>query len=222
MNQYFITGTDTDSGKTVAAKAVLDSLRSGGYETLAMKPVASGCHQHQQQWRNIDAEILREAMTLNCDYSLTNPYAFEPAIAPHIAAAEANVEISVEVLRQAHRKLLDRNPDALVIEGAGGWKLPLSETRMMPEFVAAIDAQVILVVGLKLGCLNHALLSAQAILADGLSIAGWIAVNTQPQPMPYLAQNLETLRRSLPAPCIGELPYLSDWQQQDLSRYIKI
>ncbi|MGM0525421.1 MAG: dethiobiotin synthase [Pseudomonadota bacterium] len=222
MKQYFITGTDTDSGKTVAAKAVLDSLKKRDFKTLAMKPVASGCHQHKQQWRNIDAETLREAMTLDCDYSLTNPYAFAPAIAPHIAAAEANVEISVEVLKQAHQQLLGMNPDALVIEGAGGWKLPLSHTLMMPEFVATIDAQVILVVGLKLGCLNHALLSAQAILADGLSIAGWIAVNTQPQPMPYLAQNLETLRRSLPGPCIGELPYLPDWQQQDLSRYIKI
>ncbi|RUO77599.1 dethiobiotin synthase [Idiomarina seosinensis] len=222
MKQYFITGTDTDSGKTVAAKAVLDRLKNVGYKTLAMKPVASGCHQHQHQLQNVDAETLREAMTLDCDYSLTNPYAFEPAIAPHIAAAEAGVKISAEVLKRTHQQLLTMDPDALVIEGAGGWKLPLSETLMMPEFVAAIDAEVILVVGLKLGCLNHALLSAQAILADGLSIAGWIAVNTQPQPMPYVEQNLETLRRCLPAPCIGELPYLADWQQQDLSRYIKI
>lgn len=227
MKRYFISGTDTDAGKTVAAKALLDKLKQQNHQTLAMKPVASGCQWQTNevaagQWQNADALILREAMTLVCDYSLTNPYAFQPAIAPHIAAAQAGREITLSQLRQTFEALARMQPDALVIEGAGGWQLPLSDSLFMPEFVKTVEAEVILVVGLKLGCINHALLSAQAITASGVNLAGWVAVDTHAETMAYRSENMATLRQHIGAPCLGEVPFRANWQEQDLSEFITV
>ncbi len=218
--RYFITGTDTDAGKTVAAKALLDALNQQQLQTLAMKPVASGCEWQQDRWMNADARVLRAAMSMECDYPLTNPLAFEPAIAPHIAAQLAAIEITSERLQQSLTEVLALQPDALVIEGAGGWELPLSRTYTMPEFVQTSGAEVILVVGMKLGCLNHAVLSARAITADGCKLAGWIAVDTGAEPMPFRQQNIDTLQQRLNAPCLGEIPHTPDWQQRNLSQYL--
>lgn len=217
---YFVTGTDTDAGKTVAAKALLDHLNHHGLSTLAMKPVASGCRWQQQRWVNDDAQALRAAMSLSCPYELSNPFAFEPAIAPHIAARQAATDITLAALMNTVSDLRALQPQALVIEGAGGWELPLAEDLSMPAFVKACDAEVVLVVGLKLGCLNHAALSERAILADGLKLAGWIAVDTGPQAMPYRAENVATLSKRLKSPCLAELPFVASWQHQDLSSYV--
>lgn len=230
MKSYFISGTDTDAGKTVVAKALLDKLKQLGQQTLAMKPVSAGCDWvpdatdgvAEGQWQNSDALILRQAMTMNCDYALTNPYAFAPPIAPHIAAAEAGRPITLAQLLTGFEQLVKMQPDALVIEGAGGWLLPLGDDLYMPDFVKRINAEVILVIGLKLGCLNHALLSARAITAAGIKLAGWVAVDTQPQAMDYRGENVAALRQHLNAPCLAELPYLINWQQQDLSELISL
>lgn len=221
MNKtYFVTGTDTDAGKTVAAKALLDYLNHHGLSTLAMKPVASGCRWQNQSWINDDARALRAAMSLSCPYALSNPFAFEPAIAPHIAAHQAGTDITLARLMSTVNELQALQPQALVIEGAGGWELPLSDTLRMPTFVKACNAEVILVVGLKLGCLNHALLSERAIVADGLKLAGWIAVDTGPEVMPCRDENVATLTKRLKSPCLAELPFVADWQHQDLSSYL--
>lgn len=224
----FVTGTDTDAGKTVATKAILDSWRQQNLATLAMKPVASGCEWHNQ-WVNSDALIHRQAMTMDCPYSLSNPYAFEPAIAPHIAAQEAGVEIKLEHLLESYQQLCQLAPDRIVIEGAGGWQLPLSAQLMMPEFVQALNAaksvnentEVVIVVGLKLGCLNHAMLTEQAIKACGLKVAGWIGCHSSPEPMPYLAANLTTLEQCLEAPKLGIIEHTLNWQNSDLSCALK-
>lgn len=221
MKKYFITGTDTDAGKTVAAKAVLDRLAVQQLQTIAMKPVASDCVATEAGLRNADAETLRAAMTLSADYQLTNPYAFAEPIAPHIAAANSRQVIKKSVLLQAYQQLLARQPDAIVVEGAGGWLLPLSDALMMPDVVSAMQAEVILVIGLKLGCLNHALLSAQAIQHQGLRLKGWISVNTDARSMPYQAANIETLRQHIDAPPLGHIDYCADWQQQNLAKYLQ-
>jgi dethiobiotin synthetase len=220
MKSFFVTGTDTDAGKTVAAKALLNYFAGQRLSTLAMKPVASGCFKQRGRWVNDDALALREVMTMDCDYSLTNPYSFEPAIAPHIAATEQNIEITEQVLIGAFNDVRALKPDVVVIEGAGGWELPLSDTLSMPTFVKQTNAEVVLVVGLKLGCLNHAVLTERAIRADGMRVAGWVAVDTQSAEMPYREQNIATLTRRLTSPCLGILPYTPDWRGRDLSTYI--
>lgn len=217
---FFITGTDTDAGKTVASKALLDTIAARGLSSLAMKPVASGCQQQNGRWVNDDALTLRQAMTMSCDYELTNPYAFEPSIAPHIAAAQAHAEITQRGLNKALADIRALQPDILIIEGAGGWELPLSEDLTMPDFVKQANAEVIVVVGLKLGCLNHAVLTERAIIADGLAVAGWIGVDTQPTAMPFKQENLATLERRLSSPCLGVLPYIPNWRDADLSPHI--
>ena len=218
---YFITGTDTDAGKTVAAKAMLDHLNYHGHRTLAMKPVASGCEWQDNRVINADAAVLRKTMSEHCPYELTNPYTFRPAIAPHIAAALEHTPIKLDVLIQALTQLKSYRPDSLVIEGAGGWELPLGEDLTMPAFAEAANASVVIVVGMKLGCLNHAVLTERAVIDDGLTVAGWIAVDTQADKMAFRDENIKTLKQRLRSPCLGEIPYIPDWAQQNLAEYLQ-
>ncbi len=222
MKVYFITGTDTDAGKTVVTQAVLQHLADKGLKTLAMKPVASGCEWDGERWINSDAVNARRHMTLECDYSLTNPYAFEPAIAPHIAAEEAGVSLSLEGLLKHFKQLADLNPDAIVVEGAGGWLLPLSEQLMMPEFVKAINAEVILTVGMKLGCLNHAMLTEQAIFSSSVPVLGWITNQPTVEPMARLEQNITTLKHRMATAQLGSIAFDTDWQQCALGSRVQL
>lgn len=222
MKVYFITGTDTDAGKTVVTQAVLQHLADKGLKTLAMKPVASGCEWDGERWINSDAVNARRHMTLECDYSLTNPYAFEPAIAPHIAAEEAGVSLSLEGLLKHFKQLADLNPDAIVVEGAGGWLLPLSEQLMMPEFVKAINAEVILTVGMKLGCLNHAMLTEQAIFSSSVPVLGWITNQPTVEPMARLEQNITTLKHRMATAQLGSIAFDADWQQCALGSRVQL
>ncbi|PYE34377.1 dethiobiotin synthetase [Idiomarina fontislapidosi] len=222
MKVYFITGTDTDAGKTVVTQAVLQHLADKGLKTLAMKPVASGCEWDGERWINSDAVNARRHMTLECDYSLTNPYAFEPAIAPHIAAEEAGVSLSLEGLLKHFKQLADLNPDAIVVEGAGGWLLPLSEQLMMPEFVKAINAEVILTVGMKLGCLNHAMLTEQAIFSSSVPVLGWITNQPTVEPMARLEQNVTTLKHRMATAHLGSIAFDADWKQLALGSRIQL
>lgn len=199
----FVTGTDTGVGKTHAACALIRALRGQGLVVGAMKPVASGCERMPDGLRNDDALALIEATGLPIDYDLVNPYAFEPAIAPHLAARQAGVAVEVAVLDQKARQLASAC-DVLVVEGAGGWQVPLTERQTFADWIAGHRWPVLLVVGLRLGCLNHALLSAQSI-AKQTRLAGWIA-NRVPPLQAEWADNVATLGQWLHAPMLACLP----------------
>lgn len=215
----FITGTDTEVGKTIAALAVMQAWQAQGDTVIGMKPVASGSRATPDGLRNEDAELLRRQSSVALPYAHLNPYPFAPPIAPHLAAAEVGVEISVPTLVAAYQ-VLRPQADRVVVEGAGGWRVPLNQRTTWADFVRAADLPVILVVGLRLGCINHAWLSAEAIVRDGLTLAGWIANAMDPD---YPAQStLDTLSPQIPAPLLGVLPRITDPVRQPLARYLSL
>jgi len=201
----FIAGTDTGIGKTVVSATLLAALNAAGWRAVGMKPVASGCVSGARGLRNDDAERLIAHGAGNPDYALVNPYALPEPVAPHLAARAAGVEIRIEPIVAAFRALRVQN-DSVVVEGVGGWAVPLSPTLMQADLVRALDLAVILVVGLRLGCLNHALLSARTIEADGCRLLGWIGNRIDPA-MARADDNIATLRERLAAPCLGVLPF---------------
>ncbi|MDG9929780.1 MULTISPECIES: dethiobiotin synthase [unclassified Pseudomonas] len=204
---YFVTGTDTEIGKTTIAAGLLHAARLAGLSTAAAKPVASGCVPTGEGLRNDDALALLGECSLALAYDEVNPFAFAPAIAPHLAAREAGVELSVARLLPAVRRVLDRGADFSLVEGAGGWRVPLAGDESLSDLAVALRLPVILVVGVRLGCINHAVLSAEAIQRDGLELAGWVANIVEPRTS-RLEDNLATLAERLPAPCLGRVPRL--------------
>ena len=218
---YFVTGTDTDAGKTVVTCGLLEAARIQGLTTLALKPVSAGCHQTENGLRNQDALALMAAMTLVLPYEQVNPLALAPAIAPHIAAEEAGVRMTLDRLVGYSRGALMRNNDLALIEGAGGWRVPLNPREMISGLAKALNTPAILVVGMKLGCISHALLTVEAILRDGVRLAGWVANQLDPD-MGRCDENLETLRRMIPGPCLGVVPYLEDVRAGQIARYLDI
>lgn len=198
----FITGTDTGIGKTTVACALIRQAREQGIKVCGWKPVATGCERTPDGLRNADALALQEAAGTDEPYARLNPCAFEEAVAPHLAAARARRSIRIADLDRAHRELAARY-DLIVAEGAGGWRVPLDEAWTLGAWVAEREWPVLLVVGMRLGCLNHALMSAETIARD-TRLAGWVA-NVLPPPMELLAENVATLRARLAAPCWGEI-----------------
>lgn len=205
---YFVTGTDTEIGKTSIAAGLLHAARRCGLSTAAAKPVASGCRRTAAGLRNDDALALLGECSLELGYEAVNPLAFEPAIAPHLAAREAGVPLQAAGLARSVRAVLARGADFSLVEGAGGWRVPLSGGETLADLAVALQLPVILVVGVRLGCISHALLTAEAIARDGLPLAGWVANVVDPHTS-RLADNLATLRERLPAPCLGQVPHLS-------------
>ena len=205
MKGAFVTGTDTGIGKTRVSVALLHALSRAGARTVAMKPVASGADATPQGLRNGDALALRSAASLERRYEFVNPYCFAPPIAPHLAAREAGVEISLERIRSAYDTLC-RDADVAVVEGVGGWQVPLSETLELPDLVRQLELPVLLVVGLRLGCLNHALLTARALEADGVEVLGWVANAVDPA-FERPEANLATLQAALGMPLLGRLEH---------------
>ena len=207
MNRgWFVAGTDTSVGKTRAAAGLIRALRQRGLRVLGMKPVASGSERTDVGLHNEDALELIAASGLACAYEHVNPYTFEPAIAPPIAAPAAGVPITLESIGSAYRRLA-ATADHVVVEGAGGWRVPLGPTTLLSDLARYLELDVILVVGLRLGCLNHAILTAEAIeQLDKLRLIGWIGSTIDPD-MPYIDENIATLRRVLAAPCVGILPH---------------
>ncbi|WP_028866474.1 dethiobiotin synthase [Psychromonas hadalis] len=218
---YFVTGTDTDVGKTVCCKALLQAANQQGKMTLAYKPIAAGCELTADGLRNEDALILQKNSSLNVAYELINPIAFKEPIAPHIAAEIENKPIQVEMITCGLLTLQAKGPDLLIVEGAGGWSLPLNHQQLLSEWVVAQQLPVIMVVGMKLGCLNHALLTYQSILHSGLKVAGWIANQLQAE-MPFYQQNLALLTAKIDAPMIAEIPYLSHVEKVNLAQYVNL
>ena len=205
MFSLYVTGTDTGIGKTLASCALLHALRGHGLRAVGMKPVASGCERVDGEWRNADALALQAAGEAGIAYADVNPFALEHPLAPELAARDADTEVRLQPILEAHARL-SAHADALVVEGVGGWAAPLSAPLMQADLVRALRLPVLLVVGLRLGCLNHALLSARAIAADGAHLAGWIASHVDPA-MERVEDNLAMLRERLPAPCWGVLPH---------------
>lgn len=218
--RWFVTGTDTEVGKTVASVALLQAARQAGYRTAGYKPVASGCEVTPQGIRNGDALQLQANSSVVLPYDAVNPIAFLEPTSPHIVSAVEKRPIAFSTLSDGLRAL-ERQADWVLVEGAGGWFTPLSERHTFADWVREETLPVILVVGVKLGCINHAMLTAQAVRQAGLRLAGWIANVVQPPGRCHQAY-LQTLQERIPAPMLGEIPYLSLPIQQDIGDYLNI
>ncbi|WP_027832721.1 dethiobiotin synthase [Marinobacter sp. HL-58] len=219
---FFVTGTDTGVGKTIVSAAILEAAAAMGKRTLAMKPVASGCDETPEGLRNEDALILMAAMSESLGYDQVNPIALKPAIAPHVAAVQAGRTISAERLVGFCRGLQMRPADLLLVEGAGGWRVPLNDRETYAAMPGALQMPVILVVPLKLGCINHALLSAEAIRRDGLAVAGWVANRPTEAVMDCEQETLDYLVNHLGAPCMGVLPWQVQADPKVLSAHLNV
>ena len=203
---FFVTGTDTGVGKTLVTAALLRRLRESGLAVAGMKPVAAGVVAGPEGPANPDALLLQSESSVRHPYALVNPWLFEPAIAPHIAAADAGVVIDTDRIVRAH-KLLRASADVVLAEGAGGFLVPLDAHRSFAELPGLLDMEVLLVVGLRLGCLNHALLTSDAIAARGYRLAGWIGNCIDPA-FARRDANIATLTEMIAAPCLGIVPWL--------------
>ena len=204
---FFITGTDTDVGKTWVTLGLLQAFAVAGYRTAAMKPVACGVVETPEGLRNEDALLLQRQATLPLSYEEINPYLFHPPIAPHLAAQDAGLRIDLSHIKTLYDNILQR-ADIVVVEGAGGWLVPLNEHETSADLVEQLGLPVILVVGLRLGCLNHALLTVESISHHSVRLAGWVA-NCITADMPQQARNIEALQSRISAPLLGTIPYLT-------------
>ena len=215
---FYVTGTDTGIGKTFSSCALLHALRQRGYRAVGMKPVASGCEQTVEGLRNEDATALLAASDPAPAYADLNPYALPLPLAPELAAEAAGVTLSLDPIEAAFARLRAQ-ADTVVVEGVGGWLAPLSATLDQSHLVQALQLPVVMVVGLRLGCLNHARLTAQAIIASGATCIGWIANEVDPQ-MERIDDNVALLRARLPMPFWGRLPYAPGADPAQLARHL--
>ncbi|GGP50317.1 ATP-dependent dethiobiotin synthetase BioD [Shewanella algicola] len=240
---YFVTGTDTDSGKTLISAALL--AKATGHK-CGFKPIASGCDVTEDGLRNSDALMLMAQSNMGLAYQEINPISFEPAIAPHIAASQVNTALSAQGVFDSMLNPAMVNADFALIEGAGGWRLPLGNGEYLSDTVKLLQTtlqqetstygnsvqlthavtknttlEVILVVGMKLGCLNHALLTQEALLADGVSIAGWVA-NQVDADMAFIDDNLQSLQQMMQAPLLGYVPHLANPSAENAARYLQL
>ncbi|MCX7628526.1 MAG: dethiobiotin synthase [Methylophilaceae bacterium] len=201
----FVTGTDTGVGKTLVSCMLLRAYAARGLRAAGMKPVASGCLKQGEALVSEDAQALQAASSVPLTLAQINPYAFEPPVAPHLAAALVGQTIDLELIHAAYLALCAR-AEVVVVEGVGGFRVPLNARQDTADLVGMLGLPVVLVVGMRLGCLNHALLTAEAILARGLMLAGWVANRIDPH-MALFEENLAALEERLPAPCWGVIPY---------------
>lgn len=212
----YVTGTDTGIGKTVVSCALLHALRKQDLRAVGMKPVASGCERIAGQWRNDDALRLQAASNPVSDYVDINPYALPLPLAPELAARDAGIDVELPLITQAYARLAQQ-ADAVVVEGVGGWAAPLAAELEQADVVRTLQLPVILVVGLRLGCLNHARLSARAIAADGCQLLGWIGNAIDPD-MVAAADVQQLLQQRLQAPCFGRLHYCENPDAAEVSQ----
>ena len=202
---YFITGTDTGVGKTLVSCALLHGLAAQGKRVVGFKPVAAGCGDDDH---NEDVKALRAASSIQAAYGQINPYSFAHAIAPHLAARHAGVRIEFGRILTSYRELAAQ-ADTVIAEGVGGFCVPLNEKQDSADLAVALELPVILVVGMRLGCLNHALLTVRAIMDHQLECAGWVA-NVLEASMPALQENIDTLRERIGAPLLGIVPFMAN------------
>jgi len=223
MKGYFITGTDTGVGKTLCAAGLLEAFKQQDISTIAMKPVASGCEQTAEGLCNEDALLLMQHMTATASYTEVNPYAFIPPMAPHLAARRENITINSDVLVE-QAKQLSNQADRIVIEGAGGWLAPLNETQSFADLAVQFEVPVILVVGIRLGCLNHALLTYENMQQRSVRIAGWIANAglLETDDCLDIEENIASLVTRISAPLLGTLPRLQEQNIKKIASLLNI
>lgn len=214
--QVFVTGTDTDVGKTVISTAILDYANARGLTTIGFKPIAAGCEQTADGLRNEDALLLQQHASCKLTYDMVNPVAYADPIAPHIAAQLQGGCIDLAKVDSSFNKIQSEQANLVVIEGAGGWHLPITSQRYFSAWVADNKLDVILVVGVKLGCLNHALLTAQAIENSGANLVGWVANSLSADILHYDAM-VNTLSEALAVPLLGQMPYFSSMEDKNSS-----
>ena len=201
MSGLFITGTDTEIGKTFVSSILIKIIAEEGYKVTGMKPVASGAKNVNGILKNDDALSLIQASNVDADYNSVNPYVFEPAVSPHIAAEQAGIEINLDEIKKCFSQL-QKKSDVVVVEGVGGWYAPLSTHTTVADLAESLKLPIIIVVGLRLGCLNHALLTVEAIRKSGLSIAGWVANHVE-KDFSFAEKNITTLKEYF-----NDLPFL--------------
>lgn len=211
---FFITGTDTDVGKTYVATELINGLRRRQVKVSGFKPVAAGASWIDGQLKNQDALDLMQAASAPFLYNEVNPYCFEPAIAPHLAAQQANVVMELSVIQSVYAKH-KATSDVVIVEGAGGWKVPLDNNVGFDDLAVALDLPIIIVVGLKLGCINHALLTEAAIINKGCRIAGWIG-NDIGGDFKEIDENIKTLKSQMNSKCIGYIKHQSHNEKKSL------
>ena len=218
---FFVTGTDTEVGKTFATTALLQAAKKAGLKTLALKPIAAGAEETSEGLQNEDALALMAAMTTKLPYAQVNPAVYKTPASPHISAAIDSKRASISRLVGVCRGALMQDFDMGFVEGAGGWRVPVNDREHLSQLPLEMNLPVILVVGMRLGCLNHALLTVEAIQRDGLALAGWIANCIDPA-MGYRQENIETLNSAISAPCLGVIPHLSSNESAEASDFLKI
>lgn len=217
---YFITGTDTEVGKTVVSCALLQAAAAEGYQTAGYKPVASGSEQTERGLRNGDALLLQKNSTLRLNYAEVNPVVFEQPTSPHIISQQLNQPIQFSVMSRGLVHL-QQKAQWLLVEGAGGWYTPLSAEQTFADWAIEWNFPIILTVGIKLGCINHALLTVQAIKQANLTLAGWVANEIEPAGT-YQAEYLATLERMILAPCLGIIPHLTEGDIASVGQYLQL
>lgn len=210
---YFITGTDTGVGKSWCSAALMVKLKQQGLTVAGMKPVASGCEKTAEGLRNDDALLLQAHNSVALPYEIINPFTFEPPIGPHIAAEQAGRPISIDIIRDDYLRIATQ-VEQVVVEGVGGWHVPLNENETVADLAEGLGLPVILVVGLRLGCINHALLTAEAIRNDGCELLGWIANSLEPA-MAEQDAVMAALVARLEAPLLGVVPYMNEYSVAD-------
>lgn len=216
LKRFFITGTDTAVGKTVVSRALLQALAASGRSVAGYKPVAKGSKETPEGLRNKDALVLQSVSSIQLPYDAINPI----ALSEEESSVAHSCAISYSLLSSGLAKL-DEQVDHVVVEGTGGWRSLMNDLRPLSEWVVQEQLPVVMVVGIQEGCINHALLTAQAIASDGLPLIGWVANRINPG-LAHYAEIINVLSRKIPAPLIGELPYLPRAEQRDLAQYVDL
>jgi dethiobiotin synthetase len=221
MATYFITGTDTGVGKTVIAAGILRAATRRGLRVAGIKPLAAGGERRNGRLWHGDALTLQTASSVRLTYAEVNPVTLEEPMAPHVAAARMGISLEAAPLADHCRRMAEKVPDLLLAEGAGGWLVPLNDRETLADVCALLGWPVILVVGMRLGCLNHALLTAEAIARRGLLLGGWVANSAWPE-MRVLAENIVTLAARLKAPCLGKVPWLAEATPESVAGFLDL
>jgi len=210
---FFITGSDTEMGKTTLSASLLHFFSAQGLRTLGLKPVASGGNQ--------DIQMLQQHANVYFDQAIINPFSFAEPIAPHVAAAHNNQTLSVEKILKAYEHIANDAADVVIVEGAGGWLTPLNDKETLADLAQAINYPVILIVGIRLGCINHALLTLESIQAKGLKVKGWIANCIDPT-MLYPEDSIQYLEKHIAAPLLGVVPYQHEVNIAAMTSYLNL
>jgi dethiobiotin synthetase len=218
MTNFFITGTDTGVGKTWFTVAFMTALKERGLNVMGMKPIATGAEKIKDRLINEDAKLIMQNCSQKVSYNLINPFVFELPIAPHVAAKHEGVVIELDQITKNYH-LLKSMCDVLVVEGVGGWRVPVTNEHSLTDLVSKLNLSVILVVGMRLGCINHAVLTAEAIRADGLNLCGWVS-NHLDRVYSNSEETIETLKKRLHCPHIADLRYNSNFDPNEIAKEI--